>query len=198
MVLIKRFFILTPILIFLDQIVKILVYIFFYEPHVHIDFIDGFLALCPFLNTQSVFLASLAGLLNFDISNRVLYSIIMIISAIFFLGIIMLISLYFSFVSKERPNKKTYYLFSFTVAGAVCSTVDTLFWGGSLDFIMLFDWVIFDMKDIYIWTFIVFMILCTVQAVQNFMNFSKEERKNIPGFLKWIKMKCPTTPQSAV
>jgi len=199
--LIKRFIILTFILIFLDQIVKALVFIFFYEPHVHIDFIDGVLALCPFLNTQSVFLASIAGLLDFDISNRTIYTMFIIIFALLYIGFILFLTSYFTFISNsinKKPINALCCFSSFAVAGAVCSLIDSLFWGGSLDFIMLFNSIIFDFKDAYIWISGVLAILYIVQLTQSVIKLSKNERKSIPGFFKWIKMKCPITPQSAV
>jgi len=30
--------------------------------------------------------------------------------------------------------------------------IDDIFWGGSLDYIQLFDWFIFDLKDVYLTT----------------------------------------------
>jgi len=39
---------------------------------------------------------------------------------------------------------------SFVIAGIICSFIDVVFWGGSLDFIGLFDWFIFDMKDVWL------------------------------------------------
>ena len=193
---IKRIIILTSILIIVDQTAKILVFYFLYEPHVHINFIDGILSLCPFLNTQSISMGFIAELLNFDISNGVFFNMLMIIAVLLF-GLIVLISLYFSFISKKRPGKLVCFLSGFAIAGAICSIIDILFRGGSIDFIMLFDWVIFDLKDIYICTTILLMIFCTVQAVRNLTNFSKEEHKHILSFFKWIKMKCPIT-QSAL
>lgn len=38
----------------------------------------------------------------------------------------------------------------FFFAGAVCSFIDSLFWGGSIDYIRLFTWFTFDLKDCYI------------------------------------------------
>lgn len=36
------------------------------------------------------------------------------------------------------------------LSGAFCSLIDKIFFGGSLDYILLFDWFIFDLKDCYI------------------------------------------------
>ena len=33
--------------------------------------------------------------------------------------------------------------------------IDDIFWGGSLDYIQLFDWFIFDLKDVYFTIFAV-------------------------------------------
>ena len=40
-------------------------------------------------------------------------------------------------------------LFITGLAGSICSLVDKIFWGGSLDYIQLYNLFIFDLKDCY-------------------------------------------------
>ena len=48
----------------------------------------------------------------------------------------------------------------FIMAGALCSLIDKVFYGGSLDFIGISNLFIADFKDIYINLAILFFILC--------------------------------------
>jgi signal peptidase II len=41
-------------------------------------------------------------------------------------------------------------IFSLALAGGLCSLIDKIIWSGSLDYILLLDWFIFDLKDCYI------------------------------------------------
>ncbi len=50
-------------------------------------------------------------------------------------------------------------MFSILIAGALCSLIDKLFWGGSLDYILLKGFFTFDLKDVYINAFIAMFIL---------------------------------------
>jgi UDP-glucose 4-epimerase len=50
-------------------------------------------------------------------------------------------------------------MFAFIFSGAVCSLIDKIFWDGSLDYISLTGLFTFDLKDLYIDTFIGIMVL---------------------------------------
>lgn len=47
-------------------------------------------------------------------------------------------------------------------AGAICSFIDSLFWGGSIDYIRLFTWFTFDLKDCYISAVLVLIVISAV------------------------------------
>lgn len=50
-------------------------------------------------------------------------------------------------------------MFLFLFSGTVCSLLDKVIWNGSLDYILLNGFFIFDLKDIYIDVFIVLLLL---------------------------------------
>ena len=82
----------------------------------------------------------------------------------------------------------------FFVAGISCSFVDVLFWGGSLDFIRLFDWFTFDLKDTYLDIGLAFLILFTVEYyIKSYHRMNKAERRQT-GVWIWIKKGMPSVP----
>lgn len=47
-------------------------------------------------------------------------------------------------------------------AGAICSFIDSLFWDGFIDYIRLFTWFTFDLKDCYISAVLVLIVISVV------------------------------------
>ena len=63
--------------------------------------------------------------------------------------------------------------FVFIFAGALCSLIDKVFYGGSLDFIGISDLFIADIKDIYINLGLLFFIMATYKS-----DFFKEDENS--------------------
>ena len=62
-------------------------------------------------------------------------------------------------VKRSQGSRYVDAMFSILIAGALCSLIDKLFWGGSLDYILLRGFFTFDLKDVYINAFIAMIIL---------------------------------------
>ena len=79
--------------------------------------------------------------------------------------------------------------FVFIFAGALCSFIDKVFYGGSLDFIGISDLFIADLKDIYINIGLLFFIMSCYKS--GFFNEEettfKDDIKAIKDFFKFIK-----------
>lgn len=80
--------------------------------------------------------------------------------------------------------------FLFILSGALCSLIDKIFYGGSLDFIGISDLFIADIKDIYINLGILFFVLTLFN--NNYLSSSeettfKEDIENAKKFFKFIK-----------
>jgi signal peptidase II len=58
-------------------------------------------------------------------------------------------------VNMEVRGKLTQTIFIFLFAAVLCSTIDRMLWGGSVDFIKLEGFFTFDIKDCYVSVFIV-------------------------------------------
>lgn len=104
----------------------------------------------PHLNTSYSWLNSL--------SNFVIGLLPHIIVNIMILFISILV---FDFIrQKQKEDRITNLIFIFLFAGVICSLIDRIFWGGSLDYIYLRGLFIFDLKDVYILFFQIMLISC--------------------------------------
>ncbi len=160
----KKFLSSLSLLIFLDQVIKIIINQFFYTKSFNI--IGDYIQFQPYLNIKYSWINSL---FNLGIS-RILHTLIVIL-------MIVLISVLFKFIKTTYTKSSILdYLFLFVLSGAVCSLIDKIFWGGSLDYIMLKGLFIFDLKDVYISAF---EILLVVVIVYNFKSINKMSEKQL-------------------
>jgi signal peptidase II len=161
----KKIFIRMVIfLIMLDQVIKLIINQFFYMTNFNI--IGEFVQFKPYLNDQYSWINSL---FNLGI-NRILHTLVVIL-------MIVLISVLFKFIKTTYTKSSALdYLFLFVISGAVCSLIDKLFWGGSLDYIMLKGLFIFDLKDVYI---SMFEILLVIVILLNFKSINKMSEKQL-------------------
>ncbi len=129
---------LAAILIFADQTIKLIIRYNFLQ--LHFDIVGGLLYFQPLHNTKlswiNLLLGTNAGFLPHVITNMII--------------LILLAWGHRYAESIRRIPQPVEYSFIFILAGAICSVIDKIFWGGSLDFIGLFSWFIFDTKDLYI------------------------------------------------
>jgi len=187
----KRFNVLIFILVSIDQIVKIVISKLFFEPHVHIDFIDNILYFCPMQNTDGVNIVVrriATSLFKIDTANPPF--VLRIALPLLALGIILFVSLYFAYLSKKY-HSFIYYSLIFVISGIICRLIDDIFWGGSIDYIGLFNWFVFDFKDAYITTWQIFMLLIVVRYLRDYYKLDKKERKQqSKGFFNWLKKGC--------
>lgn len=126
------------VLIMIDQFSKIITNNFYLDKNVSI--ISNLVYYRPHLNTDYSWINSL---FNFGIGfwGHIIPLVIVLI--------IMLIA--FDYIYYNGKNSKlTDFIFVFLLSGTVCSLVDKVFWGGSLDFIYLKSLFTFDIKDCYI------------------------------------------------
>lgn len=172
----RKNIIVSMVLVLLDQLVKL--FILYYFMNVDIILIPGFLYFCPVQNTNLSWVASL--------SNYNTPVFLMIIIQIFGLALILFIYRYILFIWDEKKYLINGMIY-FYIAGIICSFIDVMFWGGSLDFVRLFDWFTFDFKDVYLTIATIYMIIYySIYYFKVYRKLSKEERKQT-GLLFWIK-----------
>lgn len=211
------FIITTAFLIFVDQISKIFIKVFFVY-NSNSTFL-GFFHIHPILNTEGVDFAKLvSNYIDIDID------IILILRALFFIIILAIIVFVCTFLYMFffwGRNTKMYMplniaILSFGTSSVLCSVLmDELFFGGSLDWICIF-WsgkklvnnhyhlierhLTVDFKDIYIFITIILLILRYLLGIYTLLKSTSEERKiydfrakhpikNIKEMITYIKTK---------
>lgn len=176
--------ILMVILVLADQMIKLLIDNFCMDADVIL--IGGTLFFHPVQNTHLWWIGSM-----FDIYMPTWMMVGILILCI--VGLVF-ISVYFIYLfGKYRNATKVMCIgITFFVAGGVCMIVDIIFWGGSIDYIKLFDWFVFDLKDIYTKVYFIFLLLYYIPYMKEYIKMGKEERRQ-QGFLVWIKKGCPVS-----
>ena len=126
-------------LVLIDQTVKAIISQVFMQHD--FDIIVHVLRFHPKLNTR----LSYAG--NFiDILSSPFVTILLNILAVF-----IFLSGYSLYKTKRiRSSFPVRMIMIFGIAGCLCSLIDKLFWGGSLDFLQIPNFFIFDLKDCYL------------------------------------------------
>jgi signal peptidase II len=99
---------------------------------------------------------------------------------------VLLLFLIYSYLNhKKSAGKMINVMFTFLLAGALCSLIDKVFWDGSLDYIMLKGFFTFDLKDIYIDVSIGIIILSVITKNKELEKFGdKETVKDFVGYVK--------------
>lgn len=72
----------------------------------------------------------------------------------------------------------------FIFSGAVCSLIDKVFWGGSLDYILVEPLFTFDLKDVYINVFIGLLILLMLMKDKALKRM--DEERLFKGFFAFV------------
>ena len=174
-------------LVAIDQVIKLFIAHFLMEsqftivPHVF-----------SFKTTQNIHLGWIWNMLDFMMPLYMAVAISVI--AIF---IIIVLYRYLKFITFDwgKYNKLPNIILIFLLAGAFCKLIDDIFWGGSLDYIQLFDWFIFDLKDVYLTTIAMPVLAYFVIAYEIHLHkLPKEERRKVKKkqrFWHWAKLGFP-------
>lgn len=153
----KPLFLPIACLFLLDQITKIVIHMFLYQ--YDITLIHGVIRFKPVLNTKLSWIAHFVPVL-------VNFWIILLINII---GIFILISAYLFHMQKANSGKTAAkVIMSFGLSGAVCSLIDKIAWGGSLDFIQIPNLFTFDLKDCYLSIMSILLIFFEVKYRKDF------------------------------
>lgn len=133
----KKNIIFFSTMVLFDVLIKILIDNFFMENKFYLNSKLGFV---PFLNTEQ--LSIFNNELGLDVSLKCLIMINLIgaVAIIFARNVL----------KKEKEWNRVIDVGTLMVfTGVFCSLIDKIFWGGSLDYILLFSRIL-DLKDIYL------------------------------------------------
>jgi len=149
----------------IDQLVKYIINMFFFQTVVTI--IPGILTFRPVHNTDLSWFGSLGLQIFANYYVTVIFNLL-----IFSLAIILYRYLY---VNMGVSGKLTQIIFIFLFAAILCSTIDRIFWTGSIDYIRLKGFFTFDIKDCYMTAFIILFIGSYFKYQKEWNRFSVKE-----------------------
>lgn len=160
------------LLVVLDQAIKLKVKSYY---GIKAPIVENILYFNPSLNKNYSWINSL-----FQIGWGRLFHIIITIFILF-------LSYYsFKYLQSKNVQGKTINIIKiFLFSGAICSLIDRVFWGGSLDYIFLKGFFIFDLKDFYL---TIFELLAIILVIKNWKIISKiKNRDLIEDYITFIK-----------
>lgn len=167
---ISKDFIIVSLLVVLDQIIKVYIYLNHLDKNV--DIIKNILAFYPKFNKDYSWVNSLFQ-----------FGIGLVPHIIFSCLVLLAVMLFYDFLkTKKKMDKMMHAAFLLIISGAVCSLTDKVVWGGSLDYMYLKGFFIFDLKDVYVGAFEVLIIITAVRKLKNVDE--KKLVKEFAGFLK--------------
>lgn len=152
------------ILSFTDLIIKMVIHFNFMD--YKIKLLNSTLGFNPYVNRDQL-----------TIFNNQLHPSINIVLLII-LCISTLVSwpwIYSYFYKNEYTNLYFEYGYMLSLAGVLSSLIDKLFWGGSLDYILLITKII-DLKDIYLFSSVIFMLMYLVSYINNIKMDKKKDK----------------------
>lgn len=160
------------VLVILEQAIKIIVKNYY---GVKIPIIENIVYFMPILNDNYSYINSL-----FNLGWNKAFHIVLVVVVLFFS--------YYAFKYFENKNIKNSMiniLKVFLFSGVICSLLDKIFWNGSLDYILLKGFFVFDLKDCYL---TIFQVLVIMLGIKNWKEISKandiEFLKDYIGFIK--------------
>lgn len=178
----KKVFISYLIILFIiDQGIKLIIKLFFFNKDLPI--INNLLSFNPIINTDGSWL-------NARFNTGLSFTFLIILN---FLSLLIFIEIYRYIIKKHAKNFWIDSCFIFIFIGALCSLIDKLFYGGSLDFIGIGNLFVADIKDLYIdlgLFFFIISIYCNGYFSSDDNTTLKEDLKGIKKFFLFIKDDC--------
>ena len=173
----KILWIIFSLLILTDQITKIIIQNFFFVKRFEI--IPNFLSFHPIINTKGSWL-------NVRFNTGINFPILIILNII---AIFLFIEFYRYYTYLGNKSFWSDLCFLTISSGCICSLIDKVFYGGSLDFIGISNLFIADFKDIYI-NIAIFAFILTAYfsgyLTSNDHSTLKDDLNSINNFFKFI------------
>ena len=175
----KRIIFFTLIIsLIIDQSIKIIIKHFYFGKN--IIFINDILSFSPIINSDGSWL-------NARFNTSISFTLLIIIN---FIALLLMYELFKYFLYKGYKSFWGDISFIFLFAGALCSLIDKIFYGGSLDFIGICNLFIADIKDIYINLGLYAFIICAYNSgylTSEDDSTFKDDLNSIKLFLTFIK-----------
>lgn len=164
--------------LFIDQVIKLLIKFLWFNNDFPI--INNMLYFNPIINTNGSWL-------NARFGTSVSFPILIALNIV---AIVIFIEVYRYYLHNGRKDFWADMCFIFVSCGAICSLIDKIFYGGSLDFIGISNLFIADIKDLYINLGILFFVLTMFN--NGYLSSGddtsyKEDFQSLKKFLSFIK-----------
>ncbi|MFM1542535.1 signal peptidase II [Helcococcus ovis] len=173
---IKKSNLLVLMLVFIDQFSKIIVNTFLKNNSFRI--FGGKIGFDLYLNKDYM------SVFNHDL-NLNLSMFTLIIINIFIL--VFLVTSYTYVLKNKGLNNLLRILLLISIAGAICSLIDKIFWGGSLDFIVFFGYII-DLKDIMLYIgLVLFYIIYLFKYEIKKIDLNEIQSLSIKGYFQYLR-----------
>ena len=166
------------LLMLIDQGIKIIIKLFYFNDYYEI--IPSLLSFNPIINTNGSWL-------NARFGTSISFSLLIVLNII---ALFIFFEIYRYSLYKKHKDFWCDMCFIFIFAGALCSLIDKVFYGGSLDFIGISNLFIADIKDIYINLSILFFIITIFNngyLSDNKDSTFKEDLFELKKFITFIK-----------
>lgn len=162
------------LLVIIDQLIKLIVKGYY---GVKAPIVGNIISFKPTHNKK---LSWFNSLFNIE-PNKILQAILTVIV------ILLIYSSYRFYYENKVQGTLSKVLEMLLLAGSICSLMDKVFWNGSLDYIMLRGFFIFDLKDVYLTIFEVGMIIF---VLKNWSKICKiNEKQLLSDYIKFISIK---------
>ena len=143
------------ILILIDQVIKIIIHFNFMN--IKVTFLKGNLGFTPYLNKDKLSINNLIFNRGLSLNNLIIRNII---------SIILIFLIYKDYKKKDYVNNHFENGCLLMSAGAFSSLIDKLTLGGSLDYILIINYIV-DLKDIYLSLGLIAILISGVTAIKH-------------------------------
>ena len=162
------------LLVLIDQIIKVVIANKFMAEEFY--FIDNILGFKAAINVDYSWINSVLNLRIGYLPHIILNIVILLFAIIIFIFV----------RERYQENRIVNLAFLFLLSGGCCSLIDKLFWGGSLDYILLKGFFVFDLKDIYLSIFDIILVVCFISNYKGLRSF--DEKKFYNDFKSYVKV----------
>lgn len=145
----------SGVLVALDQIIKLLIYNFFMSKEIRL--LGRLIYFSPKFNKSISWASSKTGI-SLGLVPHIMISILVAV------GFIACGILFYHKYGDKKYMRVAYWI---TLSGVICSIIDRIFWGSSLDYIRIKGFFIFDLKDIFIDAIYVLMLGIIIFEIKN-------------------------------
>ncbi|MFW6022617.1 MAG: signal peptidase II [Halanaerobiaceae bacterium] len=172
---IHKLYIMTTILIIIDQGIKFIINAKFFD--MYFPIMKPWFYFNPVFNRDYSWVNSL-----FQLGLSKYFHIIMVTLIIVFASL-----LYKYILQKKLITELFNITFAFLFSAGICSLVDKIFWNGSLDYIFLRSYFIFDLKDVYVNIFVILVIWMVISNHKGIQEI--DEKEFFKGFIRSLFQK---------